>query len=102
MLAIGTSLRVTPAADMVYETARSGGKVVIVNLQKTPLDDIAFLTIHAKVDDMFEILTKKLNLKIPEFNLNRWVRIKYMQAKEEKQIKVSGIDKNGLPYALFT
>ena len=32
MLCLGSSLRVSPANEMVGETARMGGKVVIVNL----------------------------------------------------------------------
>ena len=32
MLAMGSSLRVTPAADMAAQTANQGGSLVIVNL----------------------------------------------------------------------
>lgn len=80
MLAMGSSLRVNPAAEMVVETANHGGRVVIVNLQKTPLDAYADFIIHAKIDDMFELLMQKLNLKIPEFNLNRWLKVTLLQA----------------------
>ena len=73
MIAMGSSMRVNPAADMAGITARMGGKLVIVNLQKTPLDKDASLIIHSKIDDMFEILMKKLNMQIPKFKLKRWV-----------------------------
>ena len=33
MLCVGSSLRVTPAADMAGETLENGGKMVIINLQ---------------------------------------------------------------------
>ena len=62
MLAMGSSLRVTPAANMASATAEADGNLVIVNLQKTPLDLYASLIIHAKIDEMFEVLMKKLNL----------------------------------------
>ena len=62
MLAMGSSLRVTPAADMAAATANNGGSLVIINLQKTPLDNQAILKINAKIDDVFNILMSKLNL----------------------------------------
>ena len=37
-LCMGSSLRVTPAADIPLHTFEKGGKLVIVNLQKTPID----------------------------------------------------------------
>ena len=43
------------------------------NNPKTPLDKYASLRIFAKIDDVFEILMPKLNLKIPEFKLFRYV-----------------------------
>ena len=72
-------MRVNPAADMAGITARMGGKLVIVNLQKTPLDKDASLIIHSKIDDMFEILMKKLNMQIPKFKLKRWVKLSFDQ-----------------------
>ena len=99
MLAMGSSLRVNPAADMAAITSRMGGKLVIVNLQKTPLDDQAALIIHAKIDDMFEVLMKKLNMEIPKFKLKRWVKASF--DKKNKFLKVNGVDQNGAPYDLF-
>ena len=49
---LGSSLRVTPAADVPAETAGRGGDLVIVNLQKTPLDDEASLIIRGRIDDV--------------------------------------------------
>lgn len=76
MLAMGSSLRVNPAAEMARVATDNGGKLVIVNLQKTPLDPYASLIIHAKIDDMFNLLMKKLTIEIPKFNLNRWLSVK--------------------------
>jgi len=55
-------MRVYPAAGMAELTAKRGGNLVIVNLQKTPLNAYASLVIHAKIDDMFELLMKELNM----------------------------------------
>ena len=50
MIVFGSSLRVSPANDIPEETVEKGGKLVIVNLQKTPLDGSAHLRIFAKTD----------------------------------------------------
>jgi NAD-dependent SIR2 family protein deacetylase len=68
---MGSSLRVTPAADMPLSTVERGGKLVIVNLQKTPMDQYAALVIHGKCDDVMNRVMKKLNLEIPEWRLQR-------------------------------
>jgi len=72
MLCLGSSMRVHPAAEMAEVTAtkpKSPGKIVIVNLQKTPLDNLAYMNIHCKIDDFFTILMEKMQLDIPEFKL---------------------------------
>lgn len=46
-------------------------RLVIVNLQCTPLDALAKLIIHAKTDDVSRLLMAKLGLQIPEFKLKR-------------------------------
>jgi NAD-dependent deacetylase len=43
MLILGTTLRITPAADLPRTTLRRGGELVIVNTMATPLDDSAVL-----------------------------------------------------------
>jgi len=94
---MGSSLRVTPAADMPKSTAENGGQLVIVNLQKTPLDSYASLIIHAKCDDVMRILMEKLCYQIPE-----WKMKKRMQLKMKAGIiSCTGVDSNGSPYELF-
>lgn len=48
MLCVGSSLRVNPAAGMAQLTAERGGNLVIINLQKTPLDAYAKMVIHGR------------------------------------------------------
>ena len=62
MVCLGSSLRVNPAASLPVATKMTGGKIVIVNLQKTPCDKMAKLVIHAKIDDVIEMLMDKLGL----------------------------------------
>ena len=102
MLCMGSSLRVTPACDIPKDMTFLGGKMVICNLQKTPLDSYASLIIHAKCDDMIELLMKKLNMAIPQFKLQRWLKVKLDDIGQGKdKMTVSGIDRNGGPFELF-
>ena len=53
---MGSSLTVTPAANIPEEVGKKG-KLIIVNLQKTPLDDRAFFRINAMCDEVMKRLT---------------------------------------------
>ena len=49
MVSLGSSLGVSPANQMPVNMTFNGGKFVIINLQKTPIDDFAELIIHARI-----------------------------------------------------
>ena len=49
ILAMGSSLVVSPAADLPALTKRSGGKLVIINRDATPLDPIADAVLHESI-----------------------------------------------------
>lgn len=51
-IVLGTSLKVSPANDLPLTTANRGKPLVIVNLQRTPLDRICSLRIFAKTDEV--------------------------------------------------
>jgi len=70
-IALGSSLRVNPAAGCCSDTVDNGGKLVIVNLQKTPLTNIAEFQIYAKIDEVMIRLMEILGYEIPEFRLKR-------------------------------
>ena len=99
-LVMGSSLRVTPAADMPKSTAANGGNLVICNLQKTPLDNYATLCIYAKCDDIMELLMKKLDYQIPSWQMKK--RLNVALTKDEKALEIMGVDSNGAPYTLFS
>lgn len=102
MLAMGSSLRIYPAAGMAKATAEQGGKLVIVNLQKTPLDAYADMVIHGKTDEVMEMLMKELNMVIPQWKQSRWVKCAIDTTKSGKEtLTVGGIDGNGCAYDLF-
>ena len=65
ILCLGTSLRIVPAAELplLVGTARGDDiepRIVIVNLQATPLDSQADLILHRPVDEVFEYLNETL------------------------------------------
>ncbi|XP_057949154.1 NAD-dependent protein deacetylase SRT1 isoform X2 [Malania oleifera] len=74
VLCLGTSLQITPACNLPLKSLRGGGKIVIVNLQKTPKDKKASLVIHGLVDRVIAGAMELLNLQISPF-----VRIDLLQ-----------------------
>ncbi|XP_057485294.1 NAD-dependent protein deacetylase SRT1-like [Actinidia eriantha] len=67
VLCLGTSLQITPACNLPLKSLSGGGKIVIVNLQKTPKDKKANLVIHGLVDKIIAGVIDQLNLRIPPF-----------------------------------
>lgn len=59
---VGSSLVVTPAADMPKEALRSGAKLIIINQGKTPFDPYAHLRFHEKIGEVLPPAIKKLKL----------------------------------------
>jgi len=49
-ICLGTSLQIFPCAGLPLLTKKSGGRVVVVNLQDTRIDNRADLVIHDRVD----------------------------------------------------
>ncbi|KAK2967289.1 hypothetical protein RJ640_004855 [Escallonia rubra] len=67
VLCLGTSLQITPACNLPLKCLRGGGKIVIVNLQKTPKDKKASLVVHALVDKVISGVMDILHLWIRPF-----------------------------------
>ena len=57
---VGSSLVVTPAADMPVEALRAGAKLVIVNAGATPLDRATHLRFHEKTGEVLPPVVKRL------------------------------------------
>jgi NAD-dependent deacetylase len=51
-MAIGTSLRVYPVADLVPIAKNAGARVVIVNAEPTPFDDLADVVISTAIGEV--------------------------------------------------
>ncbi|KAF6174787.1 hypothetical protein GIB67_031311 [Kingdonia uniflora] len=79
VLCLGTSLWITPACNLLLRSVRGGGKMVIVNLQKTPKDKKANLVIHAPVDKVIAGVMHLPNLWIPPY-----IHVDYFQVCIQK------------------
>jgi len=55
-VAMGSSMRIQPACSLPLNSVRNGGNFVLINLQKTPMDQYATLVIHGKCEDVMELL----------------------------------------------
>jgi len=59
---VGSSLVVTPAADMPEEALRSGAKLVILNEGKTPFDVYAHLRFYEKIGEVLPRAVERLKV----------------------------------------
>jgi len=59
---VGSSLVVTPAADMPREALRSGAKLVIINQGETPLDRYAQLRFAEKIGEVLPRVVRRLKI----------------------------------------
>jgi NAD-dependent deacetylase len=57
---IGSSLVVTPAADMPREALMAAAKLVIINQGETPFDSHAHLRFDEKIGDVLPKVVKRL------------------------------------------
>ena len=85
---MGSSLTVTPASFVAKDVSKKG-RLVIVNLQSTPLDKFAFLRINAKCEDVMERLVKKMELKVRDFVLKRMIGF---QMSKNHELKFRGVN----------
>ena len=57
---VGSSLVVTPAADMPREALLSGAKLVIINQGETPFDRVANLRFRERIGDVLPRAVRRL------------------------------------------
>ncbi|PAA72650.1 hypothetical protein BOX15_Mlig004036g1 [Macrostomum lignano] len=75
VLCLGSSLTVTPAANMPEEAAERGAKLVICNLQNTPLDSLSSLRIYGRTDELMTRVCSRLGIQLPAWQLRRRLRV---------------------------
>ncbi|KAF2497084.1 NAD-dependent deacetylase sirtuin-7 [Lophium mytilinum] len=100
-LVLGSSLTVTPANEIpAVVGTRKAGKLVICNLQPTPLDDLTALRVYSKTDELMTRVMAKLGIPIPPFVLRRRLVVEMESegtSKPRHSIKISGVDVDGTP-----
>jgi len=62
ILVLGTSLRVTPASEIVDIVEKQGGKVILFTRSDTPKDNLASLHIRGDLSDILPNLPKELKI----------------------------------------
>eukprot|EP01111_Echinosteliopsis_oligospora_P013355 TRINITY_DN4772_c0_g1_i1.p1 TRINITY_DN4772_c0_g1~~TRINITY_DN4772_c0_g1_i1.p1 ORF type:complete len:560 (+),score=103.12 TRINITY_DN4772_c0_g1_i1:354-2033(+) len=61
-IVLGTSMNVQPAASFPDKCFKNNGKLIIVNLQKTPYDSVADVRIYCKTDIFMQMLMQELGI----------------------------------------
>jgi hypothetical protein len=98
-------LTVTPAADIPRRVAKRKKKLIIGNLQRTPLYKRAKVNIHAFSDTIMQGVMERLNIPIPPWILRRRVRVTCQNDNDEHKstITIQGCDPDNaeIPFTLF-
>lgn len=107
-LVLGSSLTVTPANEIpeaVGSRRRRGAKLIICNLQATPLDGMAELRVHAKTDELMGRVMRELGVGIPGFVLRRRLAVAAEGSGEGRgrrcKVVVAGVDVDGTPVSFL-
>jgi len=101
-ICLGTSLRVNPANELPVKTLENGGKLAIINLQKTGIDEKATVKINAEVDVVMKRVMKELGLEVRSFEEKKMKfeerkrkreEVKEMQKRKRKKEEYNGCNK---------
>ncbi|KAL8993191.1 MAG: hypothetical protein Q9169_006535 [Polycauliona sp. 2 TL-2023] len=99
-LVLGSSLTVPPANGIPEIVGQKrGGKLVICNLQDTPIDHLSDLRIHSKTDELMIRAMELMDLPIPAFVLSRRLLLKLEKTGADRnRLTVLGVDVDGTPF----
>jgi len=104
-IVLGSSLTVTPAADMPkYVAKQKDTKLVICNMGETPLDNHAKFCVSASCDDLMKHVMKELDLEIPPFVIERRLQISCVTTGwlfKTTTLTFNGIDIDGTPLSFL-
>jgi NAD-dependent deacetylase len=64
LLIVGSSLEVAPASDLPLLAVRSGARLIIVNLDPTPADNLAQVVIHAPAATILPQILRRLETRV--------------------------------------
>ena len=63
-IVVGSSLVVSPAADMPLEALRAGARLAIINLGETPFDGHVHLRFNEKIDQVLPAAVRELKKRM--------------------------------------
>lgn len=66
MIVIGSSLEVAPAGDLPQMAVRNGAKLIVINIDPTPMDSQAQVVIHADAAEILPDIMERLEARIHE------------------------------------
>ena len=97
-LVLGSSLTVSPANEIPEIPGRNKkAKLVICNLQTTPIDELSSVRVFSKTDDLMVRVMEKLQIPIPSFILRRRLAVEVETVNGTPQLKIGGVDEDGTP-----
>lgn len=70
VLCLGTTLQINPVGNMPLRCKKNGGKLIIVNLQKTQHDRKADLVVNGRLDEVFRQVMSNLGIEVPSINVS--------------------------------
>jgi len=93
---LGSSMRVSPACDMPLSVARRGHPLVIVNLQRTPLDQVCRLRIGAKTDEVMSGVMAELGEDVPPSRdlITELAERSEEEAREEREVPLPQVNED--------
>ena len=74
-ICIGSSLIVKPAISFPYIVKKNGGKLVVVNMEKTPFDEICDVRFGGDCDMTLKHLMHALQIQVPDYYEENSVKI---------------------------
>ena len=111
VICMGSSMRIPPACLMPFEAHKTGGKVVMCNLQATVWDEDCQLVIHEKIEKIMDMLMAKLEIPIPDFTRTFRLKVTKSQAKaakgaaanqrQQENVSFTGVDQSGRVFTHF-
>lgn len=84
MLSLGSSYSARPASKIPLNVCWNGGKLIVVNLQKTSIDNYAEFVIYARIQTVMTMLMDKLQIPIPTLRIKKQIQL----SLHEQTIKV--------------
>jgi len=100
MICLGTSLKVQPANKIPLLNQKHGGKMVLCNLQQTPVDKRSHLVIHSKCDALMQHVMNKLGIQIPVYVRTVSFTVKSEITSEDLVLTLLSSDGLRCPYIL--